>query len=156
MYSSVKKWPRRGCLQELRTSAGWVSALAWAFTVLGAGRGEAAQGPPCVFLPQAHRSQGRPPTEDYTHLQPQERTKRNKRQSLPLPSSLSFLVPGENDHKVLPFPSGTNAKRFFELGAKANFQQQRGWASRVWGSFRLCLSSSNTGRAVSPQKARWC
>lgn len=71
-------------MQEPWTSTGWVSTQAWAFTVLDAESGEAAQGPPGLLLPQAHKCQGRPSTEDSTHLQPWERTKRNNRQSLPL------------------------------------------------------------------------
>lgn len=39
--------------------------------------------------------------------------KRNKKQRLHLTSRLSFLAPGENEHKILPSPSGTNTEKIF-------------------------------------------
>lgn len=87
-----------------------------------------------------------------------EGKKRNKKQTLHLASRLSFLAPGENEHKILPSPSGTNTEKIFLVESQSKPPAVKGLGflrSRALSGCQ-CLSSSNTGRVVSPQKARWC
>lgn len=69
------------------------------------------------------------------------KTERNKkRQTLHLSSGLSFLAPGESEHKVLPSTSGTNTETISSVELKQTSSSAAAGFSVFWGSFQLSMS----------------
>lgn len=63
-----------------------------------------------------------------------------KRHVLHLSNSLSFLAPGESEHKVLPLTSGTNTETILLVELKQTSSGEAAGLPVFWGSFQLSVS----------------
>lgn len=65
---------------------------------------------------------------------------KKKRHGLHLSSGLSFLVPEESEHKVLPSTSGTNTEMILLVELKQTSSSEAAGFPVFWGAFQLSVS----------------